>query len=154
MHIHQKYVYENPFWQTVPPQQGFIIGAVCKFLADSAAEQLVHTLVTSRHDYCNSVLYGLQDGNLINKTLHLQRIQNTAARFIACSPKSFHITPILHDLHWLPVEDRILFQLFLMVYKCVNNMAPVYLSELIRPRQHRRELRSSALQLLEGEGKE
>ena len=121
------------------------IGAVRKLLPDFAAEQLVHALVTSRLDYCNSLLYGLQDYMIIR----LQRIQNTAARIVACSPKSFHITPILYELHWLPVEERILFKLLLTVYKCVNNIAPVYLCELVKPLQRERELRSSTRQLLD-----
>ena len=59
--------------------------------------------VTSRIDYCNSLLYGISDYN-IN---HLQRIQNSAARFETNTKKYDHITRILQKLRWLPVRQRI-----------------------------------------------
>ena len=51
----------------------------------------------------NSLLYGLPQEQL-NR---LQRIQNIAARVVTRSKKPCHITPILKDLHWLPVRYRI-----------------------------------------------
>ena len=44
------------------------------------------------------------------------------------------ITPYLKKLHFLPVRFRILFKTALLVFKCVNNFAPKYLSELIKVR--------------------
>ena len=41
-----------------------------------------------------------------------------------------HITPILFDLHWLGVRERIVFKVLLMVYKILNDLAPVYLCAL------------------------
>ena len=61
----------------------------------------------------------------------LQRVQNAAARVILELPKFCHITAHLHDLHWLPVSYRISFKIALTVFKCLHNMAPGYLSELI-----------------------
>ena len=63
---------------------------------------LVHTLVMGRVDYCNSLLYGPR--NNINK---LQRVQNMAARLITNTPRFCHITPVLCQLHWLPIGVRI-----------------------------------------------
>ena len=57
----------------------------------------------------------------------LQLIQNGAARLICCIDRREHITPVLKDLHWLPVEARILFKILLTVYKCLNLSAPQYL---------------------------
>ena len=48
-------------------------------------------------------------------------------------PRRDHITPYLQSLHWLPVECRIIFKILLLAYKCMNNLAPNYLSELITP---------------------
>ena len=56
--------------------------------------------VSSRLDYCNSLLYGISDG-LLSK---LQTVQNTAARVVTGTRKFDHITPVLHQLHWLPVR--------------------------------------------------
>ena len=43
-----------------------------------------------------------------------------------------HITPILKELHWLPVSQRIVFKLMLIVHKSCNNIAPIYISELLK----------------------
>ena len=48
--------------------------------------------------------------------------------------KYSHITPILKDLHWLPVNYRINFKILLLVYKALNGQAPGYLSELLSPK--------------------
>ena len=120
------------------------IGSVRHLLPDAAAAQLVHALITSRLDYCNSLLYGIPD----SKMKRLQRLQNIAAHIVARCPKSAHITPVLHDLHWLPVKMRILFKILLLTYRCVHGTAPVYLSELIVPYRQNRSLRSSSKFLL------
>ena len=43
-----------------------------------------------------------------------------------------HITPVLQDLHWLPVKQRINYKIFLMTYKALNGKAPDYISELVQ----------------------
>ena len=78
----------------------------------------------------------------------LQHIQNTAARVVTLSRKSCHITPILKELHWLPVSQRIVFKLMLIVHKSVNNIAPIYISELLKVYTPSRNLRSSNMSLL------
>ena len=68
-----------------------------------STEKLIHAFVSSRLDYCIGLLYGLSK-KLISK---LQRLQNTAARIVYCMPTFCHITPLLFDLHWLPMKFRI-----------------------------------------------
>ena len=77
--------------------------------------------------YCNSILYGCPE----NEIKKLQAIQNSAARLIKVKKKSDEITPILYDLHWLPIKERIVFKLLMFVYKILNNQAPMYLTLLI-----------------------
>ena len=89
------------------------IGKIRSLLDQSATEKLVHAFVTSRLDYCNIVLYGCPEFQL-NK---LQSVQNAAARLVRRQNKSAHITPILRDLHWLGVRERIIFKVLLTVYK-------------------------------------
>ena len=110
-----------------------------KFLTRQSIESLVHAFITSKLDYCNSLLYGLSNTH-IGK---LQRIQNTAARLITGSPRICHITPVLHFLHWLPVVYRIQFKNVILIFKCLYGTAPGYLCDLVSViRQNRYSLRS------------
>ena len=93
-----------------------------------AAEQIIHAFVTSRLNNGNALFYGLPQ----NQISCLQHIQNTAARVVTLSRKSCHINPILKELHWLPVSQRIVFKLMLIVHKSLNNIAPIYISELLK----------------------
>jgi len=123
----------------------FNIGRIRKYLSRESTEQLVHAFITTKLDYCNALLNGLPS-TVIKR---LQRIQNIAARIVTLTKAYCHITPVLHRLHWLPVEQRIKFKVLLLVFKCQNNMAPKYLKDLIRPYQPVRTLRSSGQHLLE-----
>jgi len=61
--------------------------------------------------------------------------------------KFHHISPILRELHWLPVAHRIQYKITMLVNKCLRSLAPPYLAELCRPVVHltgRRHLRSAA----------
>ncbi len=78
----------------------------------------------------------------------LQMVQNSAARVLTFNKKSAHITPILHQLHWLPVPKRIQFKHLVLVYKAHNGHAPQYLVELVQPYVPARTLRSSNDNLL------
>ena len=46
-------------------------------------------------------------------------------------PKLTHASPLLHDLHWLPVSQRIKFRTLVHVFKGLNNLSPAYLSSLL-----------------------
>jgi hypothetical protein len=105
------------------------IGAIRSLLTSTATEQLIHSLVTSRLDYCNSLLYGIPG----YQKDRLQRMQNIAARIVTRCDRRDHITPVLKSLHWLPVKYRIDFKILLFVYKCMNDLAPSYLIELVKP---------------------
>ena len=104
------------------------IQAIRHLLTDSAAEQLVHALVTSRIDYCNSLLYGVP-GYKLDK---LQRVHNIACRIGCRIPKTAHITGHVKDLHWLPITMRIRFKVLLLTFRAYNDMAPAYLCDLVK----------------------
>ena len=59
------------------------------------------------------------------------------------TPKHGHISPVLQELHWLPVEQRIIFKILLMTFKCLNGIAPSYLSDLVTRYIPKRNLRSA-----------
>lgn len=124
---------------SIPP-----IGAILHLITQEAAAQLVHSLVTSRLDYCNSLLYGLPD-SLLSR---LQRVQNVAARIVTRANKFSHMKPILRDLHWLPVKYRLVFKILLLTFRALNGSAPAYLTELVTPYQQSRSLRSGSQMLL------
>ena len=109
-----------------------------------AAKTLVQAFVHSRIDYCNSLLAGISQQS-INK---LQKVQNAAARVITRSSKRCHITPILKELHWLPVSARIKFKIICYAYQCLNGLAPSYLVDLVEPYTPGRSLRSGNQHLM------
>ena len=86
------------------------IGSITNMFTDDACSQLIHSLVTVRIDYCNSLLYGMPDCTLFR----LQKVLNTAARILKKVSKFSHITDILKDLHWLPSRQRITFKILLL----------------------------------------
>ena len=114
-------------------------------LSIDSTKTLVHALVTSRLDHCNSLLYGLPD-YLIQR---LQYVMNAAAKVITCKRKFDHVTPLLIELHWLPVRQRIVFKILLYTFKALHGATPTYETELISPYVPRRALRSADQILLE-----
>lgn len=78
----------------------------------------------------------------------LQVVQNSAARLVMRVRRRDHITPILKELHWLPIRARIEFKILTLVHKCINGSAPAYLIELLELYSPARPLRSQAQALL------
>ena len=78
----------------------------------------------------------------------MQRVQNTAARLVTCSSKYDHITPLLQQLHWLPVSYRVVFKILLLVYKARHGLCLGYVYEILQERKSSRVLRSSSLGFL------
>ncbi|XP_074649025.1 uncharacterized protein LOC141904338 [Tubulanus polymorphus] len=104
------------------------IGRIRRFLDQNSTIKLVHAFVLSRLDFNHGILYGLPAKTLAP----LQRVQNMAARLVRRKRKFDRITPILIELHWLPVQARIEFKILSTVHRCIHGSAPVYLSNLLR----------------------
>ena len=103
------------------------ISKIRKFLTPETTKAIIHAFVTSKIDYYNSLLFGLPKFLL----QRLQRVLNCAARVVYQSNKYDHITPLLMELRWLPVEQRINFKILLITYKALNGQAPTYISDLL-----------------------
>ena len=78
----------------------------------------------------------------------LQTIQNIAARIVLRRRKFDHITPCLMSLHWLRIEERILFKLLATTFKSIHGIAPGYLRELVKVYEPKRSLRLKNRQAL------
>ena len=106
-------------------------------------QSLVVSLVLSRLDYGNATLAGLP-ASLLNR---LQSVLHAAARLVFSARKYDHVTPLLMELHWLGIMDRIEFKLATLVYCCLNGLAPSYLASEFKSVacvDSRRRLRSAA----------
>ena len=98
---------------------------VRKALSKSHVKTLLHAFITSRVDYCNSLLVGLP----LYQLDRLQLVLNAAARLYANASSRAHVTGILRDdLHWLRITERISYKLCILTYQCLHNCAPMYLS--------------------------
>ena len=80
------------------------LGKLRPFLSARAANAIIVSMVMSRLDYCNSCSCGIASQQL----KRFQLVQNKAARIVTRTRKKEHvITPVLKELHWLPVRKRI-----------------------------------------------
>ena len=120
------------------------VKSIRHLLTTDATEKLVHALISSRLDYCNSLLAGQPDC----KYKRLQSLQNAAARVVSRVGKYDHITPVLKNLHWLPVEQRVIFKILLLTYKILHDTGPIYLKKFVTCYTPERDLHSSKLMLL------
>jgi len=116
------------------------IARIRGFLTPQATKSLMHAMVTSRIDYCNSLLYGLPR-TLLNR---LQQVQNACARVVMRIPRRQHITPVLKELHWLPVEKRVQFKMLVHTFRAIHGDAPSYIRDLVTVKQPARQLRSAS----------
>ena len=97
------------------------------------------SIVMSKLDYCNLLLYGAPK-TTVDK---LQQTQNELARVVMQSVSRSSATPLLQQLHWLPVRKCINYKLALIAYKPHITSAPKYLCSLLQPHHNIRSLRSS-----------
>ena len=116
------------------------INSIRNLLSVDAVKTLVCSLVLSRLDYCNSLLIGLPQ-YLIKK---LQGVQNAAARSILRTSRSEHISPLLQNLHWLPVNRRTLHKVAALCHVSLSGSSPQYLSDLTHVYTPARSLRFSS----------
>ena len=116
------------------------ISRIRKYIDQSTCHHAVRSLILSRLDYCNGLLSSVPKCH-VNR---FQRLQNWAARLVFEVGRIHPAQPLLNSLHWLPVQQRIIFKLLLFVYKSLRNQAPRYISECLTVYTPNRNLRSSS----------
>ena len=106
-----------------------------KCLTQDAAEKAIQAFVISRLDCNNSFLYGLPRCEL--EKLQKFRILPPGAK------RDSHITQMFKHLHCFPISCRIKYKILTLTYECINNLAPVYLTEVVKLRPAGRQTRSA-----------
>jgi len=107
------------------------LSSIRHYVTTEATKSPVNALVTSRMDFCNSLLHNIP----LLQRARLQWVQNDAARRITRTSKQDHIIPMLKELHWLPVESRIAFKILVMTFLMHEWFGASHLAELVQPRK-------------------
>lgn len=108
------------------------ISRITKFINFNSRIKLVHGLILSNLDFCNSIYAGLP-----NLYLHqLQNIINSAARLVVRMPRfsQDRITPVCIKLHFLPIKARIKYKICLLVFKALSYGQPSYIADMLKYR--------------------
>jgi len=107
----------------VVTRSGFLqlrrLRSVRQSLTPAATKTLIHAFISSRLDYCNQLFVGVS-ARLLDK------LESGTRKFD-------HITPVLRELHWLPVRQRVKFKTVVLVFKCLHGLAPAYLADYCQP---------------------
>ena len=98
------------------------IRSIHRSVTQQVVQSLVASLVLTRLDYGNATLAGLP--TKLTQLDRLQSVMNAAARLVCSARKFEHITPLLRDLHWLRVPQRIEFKLAVLAFRCLHGTAP------------------------------
>ena len=117
---------------------------VRKSLTLEATRTIVHGLVTACLDYCNALLFGLTRSNIAK----LQHVQCDLARVVLQAPWRTSSKLLLEQLHWLPIQERVIFNVAVITFKTRLSKLPAYLSEIICDYEQTRNLRSEGQHLL------
>ena len=114
------------------------------YLSKRTSARLVAALITSCLDYYNSSFAGLP----AEQIGRLQRIKDSADRLVLKKRGRDHVTPLLNELHWLPVKFRCEYKIATLAFRHFDGTLPSYLSVSLRTYQTSRTLQSLSEKLL------
>jgi len=98
-----------------------------RYVSFSVANTIATALITSRLDYCNSLLYNIASKDI----LKLHCVQNYLARFVTRSPRCSHSVPLLKSLHCVPVQSHIIFKFCTIAHQTLSSWEPSYLFSML-----------------------
>jgi len=105
-----------------------VLRHVLTVLTDDLAQTVACSIIGSRLDYCNAMLYGAPAATLDV----LQRAQNNLARVVCQRGGRTDARPFLRLLHWLPVKHRVTYKMAALTFKTMSSSTPAYLNDLIQ----------------------
>ena len=113
------------------------IRKIRRYLSVDELKKLVHAIISSKIDYCNSILYGVKASTLAK----LQTVQCEAAKVVSCIPTGSSISDqTFENLHWLKVKERIVFKILLLVHKFFVDKAASFFADLLLVKCHTKRL--------------
>jgi len=132
-------------WPWSSPRQWADVTAPCQQSRQRAVRATITSVVLSRsagcwdltsHPFCLCVrveqTWLLQcNTSRSSKVYYWQRAQNAAARLVTRLGPRDHVSDALRSLHWLPVQERITYELCLLMHLVHNNRAPSYLADSV-----------------------
>jgi len=120
--------YTAPQWSNTSGQQLMIVWMhqACRKHHRSFVDKNLCTQLNIPERLQKVHIWGQPSARLLRR---LQSIQNAAARLVTGVLRCNHITPILQQLHWLPVQQHVLFKIAVLVFQCLAGQAPSYLSD-------------------------
>ena len=114
------------------------------YLSKDTLKTAVYALILSKLDYCNSLLVGLPNAEIMK----FQHIINSATHLVSGSKKIEHMMPVLIGLHWLPVKQHVLLKLLCLTYNALHQLAPEYIIDLLKSYSPARSVQSMGQDLL------
>ena len=110
-----------------------LIHRLRSFLPESSLNQVYLSLIHTLFDYCLTVW-----GNSSKQNLYaIQALQNRAARAVTGNfDFESSVSSIISNLEWMNIKQRLTYFQGLLMFKCLNNMAPSYLSDSLTYLSH------------------
>ena len=103
------------------------ISSIKGSLSKSNLETFIHAFISSCLDYCNILYVGLPKKSIYK----LQKLQNAAIRVIFKVRSRHPVSSLFAKLHWLNIEQRIIYKVLLTTYKVINGLAPEVLKDMV-----------------------
>ena len=119
-----------------------MLGRIRKFIKQETSLLLFKTLLLPVLDY-GDVIYGVASQVNVER---VQKIQNAACRVVLMAHKRTHIAELHSTLNLMYLRDRRAFHLATFAYKCVNGLAPTYLTVFFEPVEVRHGINTRAVQ--------